>query len=122
MLWLLVAIALIHIGALHFAVYWNFVWFDTFVHFLGGFWVASVVLFVLRLPARGTGIFFSVILGTLCFGIGWEVFEYLTGSVIVAGNYGFDTTMDIVSDIIGGIAGFSYIQSKGYNNNNDKKS
>lgn len=107
-------ISVIVLGGLHqigslFYLYWNFDWFDTCVHFIGGFSVALIFIwFWYRrkvLPLRR-----SVIVRTLIFvaavSVAWEIFEYHFDIALPAGgNYLVDTATDLLADILGGLVG-----------------
>jgi hypothetical protein len=81
-------------------LYWHFVWLDTLSHFLGGTVVGLIVLRIFRtVRIRHSALmFFSFVLFV---GIGWEAFEYIVGSQRET-NYLFDTSVDVVMDILGG--------------------
>lgn len=80
--------------------YW---WWDSYEHFLGGFMVGFFALWMGSLKFKRTSIlqcvFFVLLIGLL-----WEGIEvvYPTGESIWF-SYGFDTTKDIVLDVLGAI-------------------
>jgi hypothetical protein len=51
-----------------------------------------------------------VLVVTLVVGIGWEVFERLLGHTWSVEGYWLDTSVDVVLDLLGGVAAFSYFK------------
>ena len=101
-------LAVIHASALALDLYWQYVWLDLPVHALGGAVVALIpfALVSLRVRIAEKWLSFSrVLFFVLIFGILWEVFEVLTGMTL-ADNYIFDTSLDILMDLIGGSIGY----------------
>ena len=122
-----IIILLVFILALHFAAtmdhwYWTYSWFDIPMHFLGGFWVAMVFLWlnlkfkilsdslILQLPY-----YLITALITLSFvaliGVFWEFFEFLYDVFISSRGYsGFmqlgaaDMIGDLFFDLFGASA------------------
>ncbi len=81
--------------------FWKYSWYDTMLHCLGGVSAGVGVAWLL------TGInkeksFTAVLLGVLCIGIVWEIFEIVVGFPREV-NYALDTTMDIIMDLAGGV-------------------
>jgi len=113
-------IALIHMAAENFYLYWTYRWFDIFTHFLGGMWVGLAGIWLwyfsgyireMHLPSKRAVL---VALGVgISIGIVWEVFEFvvwqLTGNGLPI-NYIPDTALDLVVDAIGALAGFGLFQ------------
>jgi hypothetical protein len=109
-------IALVHMAAENFYLYWTFRWFDILTHFMGGIWVGLAGLWVwyfsgyIREVRRPTGRAILVALGAgFVIGILWELFElavwYLAGNGLPS-NYGPDTLLDLIVDMAGALAGF----------------
>jgi len=105
-------VAGLHITALTYALYWLLPWFDLLMHFLGGFLVACIVVFVLlylkhiaykNLFFSGRRILFLVFTVTLFVGVMWEVFEYIF-SLWDTVNYILDTAIDLVMDLLGAVS------------------
>lgn len=101
--------AIVHVAATQFSLYWRYSWFDYPVHLLGGTCVALALfllpVFRLRIPER----FYSLIpvLGcVLVTGILWEVFEYFIGASVLEPNLFIDTVGDLGMDLAGGGIGF----------------
>jgi hypothetical protein len=91
------ALALLNSWALDNHIFWRFVWFDVFMHFLGGIALATLAVGLLR---SRRPLSFAAFL-TVAF-IAWEVFEYVFG-VPREANYQFDTALDILMDTLGAI-------------------
>jgi len=126
LLYIVLVVAILHILALKFYLYSNVWWFDMVVHFLGGFWIAFVVLWFLFLsgyikPLKGTYIhFLSIALFSALFaGIVWEIFEVTNGvtSVLFRG-YWKDTMSDIIFDCLGALASSWYLFTEYKKTNN----
>lgn len=108
---LILIIAILQHIAVQFYLYWVFGWFDIIMHFLGGFWCAFVVLWFLyfsgyvSVPKKRTlSAFITTGLVTaLIVGVGWEVFEYVTGLTFTVDAYVQDTMLDIIMDSVGGV-------------------
>lgn len=98
------ALAAFNAWAIHELIYWRFVWFDVFMHFLGGVALATLAVGILR---RRQPLSFAVFLA-IAF-VAWEVFEYVFG-VPRESNYQFDTALDILMDTLGAI--FVYIVAR----------
>lgn len=104
--WLLVALflcavlALLNSWAIANHIFWYLVWFDVFMHFLGG--LALGVLGVGLLKERRIELFVGGL--ALAF-VAWEVVEYIFG-VPREANYAFDTVIDLVMDSLGALVVF----------------
>jgi len=114
---LIVSIGIIHVTAFYFHLYLELWWIDMLMHFLGGAWVASFILWL---------IFFSDLLNlnqknslsnflltsfgaVLLVGIGWEIFEFkarlsfFSPLTLSVRGYWMDTISDLILDLFGGI-------------------
>jgi hypothetical protein len=114
LLGVIIAVAVLHILGLKFYFYWRFGWYDTVVHILGAFFVATAVLYYfsssVTLPNLSTTkIFIIGLASALVIGIIWELFEVKIGATFVTRpEYIPDTIGDLLSDIVGGILGSLY--------------
>ena len=102
---LALSIALLQFLATTFFLYWVWWWFDIVMHFLGGVFIGSSMLWLIRYEVpvsirHRIPIFLTTFLGVLAVGVLWEVFEYVTG-LYAAVNYTLDTTLDLAMDIVG---------------------
>lgn len=110
-----VSLALIHIVAMHFFLYETFDWFDIPMHFLGGVCIALcfalLPFFHIYLPKRYTTITVYLCV-VLLVGVVWEIFEYMTGlsGVAVQNDFVFDTVLDLVMDVLGGVVGYGMVR------------
>lgn len=105
-----VAMILLHFAALEFYLYWMYWWFDMIVHFFGGLASGLAIFWIIRYAGRipvasHLHWFLLIISAVLVIGIGWEIFELATG-LYAQKNYVFDTTVDIVMDLLGGFIAF----------------
>lgn len=102
--------------AVNYNLYWQTSEFDSLVHFFGG---ATASLFFLWLyffsgffnsQRRSFGRFLQIsLLGTVFIAVSWEVFELLLGEASIVGSkYPFDTTMDLIMDLLGALAACLY--------------
>lgn len=111
--WLLFFIGVLNLFATYLYLYWTSSWFDLLMHFLGGFWVAMVVVSLWAVFNKNKIVYpkiFSVILWVTVVGVLWEIFELSIGATELSDGIRFiaDTLSDIVMDIIGGLVGTKY--------------
>lgn len=90
-----------HVHYLYF-LWW---WADIVMHFLGGFFIALGILWFVRFEVpisirHRVPLFFTTLIGVLLVGVAWEVFERVFGAY-GAVNYVFDTTIDLMMDVVG---------------------
>ncbi|GMU73981.1 MAG: hypothetical protein AMXMBFR44_1800 [Candidatus Campbellbacteria bacterium] len=89
--------------------YWTYWWYDIMMHFLGGFLVAGIALwfFVRFFRTEHTKAFHALIvavLSVLTVGLGWEYFEFFSGSLsLQEGSVIGDTALDLVMDTLGAL-------------------
>ena len=99
--WLLAALVFasllagVHLYALPHYWYWYFPWLDVPVHFLGGLFMATAVVGVLK-DFKPRTFFLIVIAGA----VGWELFELLINAERER-NFIFDTSLDLLMDTLG---------------------
>lgn len=91
-------------AGLYFYLQWLWWWYDIVLHLLGGVWVALVLMW-LAMVSRQVPRIVPVLLGVLVVGVLWELFEVVVGMPRAA-NYTFDTSLDILNDVLGSIVGF----------------
>lgn len=103
---LIASIAVIHIASLQWYLYWQFVWLDVPVHFLGGVWIALFVIWVLGRIGRSPGLL-EIVVWVALVGVAWELFE-LWGGIPMEDNFAFDTALDLLMDLIGACVGFAW--------------
>lgn len=117
---LVCVIAVFHIAATLFYLYWKFWWYDMLLHFLGGIFIALLVLWIRffsgyfgvpPIPLQHKALRFAL-LATLCIGVGWEVFERALGHTWSVEGYWLDTSIDIALDVAGGLVGFLFFKRR----------
>lgn len=102
-------IAITHVAAIEFSIYWTLVWFDLVVHFLGGILIGLIGIWLLRfwhVRLSPRQVFVGVLGTVLVVGGLWEVFEWLAGNLMHAKNPVLDTTLDLLMDVLGGAAAY----------------
>ncbi len=107
-------VALLHGLAFAYVLYWKLSWFDNFPHFFGGMfvsllsvwlWYFSGYLGVYPLPKLRT-LFWYTVLSAFVIGVGWEVFERVLNLTWSPEGYWLDTSMDVLSDVLGGVVSY----------------
>ena len=99
--------------AVNYHIYFIYKWFDTPMHFLGGFGVGVFSIGLLRMFLSKEKydvkpIFLYSVVLVLTIGLVWELVEvFYKVSVIFGGVFWFDTIKDLLMDVFGGI--LSYI-------------
>lgn len=106
-LYVLLAVAALHILGTALFLYWAFWWYDILVHFLASMW--------LGLLASWTSLIWGVqprmwfVLGcVLVVSLGWELFEFGIGATQWSTFFratSLDTALDVVVNVIGGLGG-----------------
>jgi hypothetical protein len=107
----LLTIAIVHGVALEFFLYWKYLWLDIPMHLLGGVCVAfgySVLpFFRINLPPKYRT-FAWYLAFVFAVGVIWEIFEFVNGLSVIAGENIFtDTAGDLFNDLIGGCIGYA---------------
>lgn len=100
-------VGVLQVVALKFFLYWTIWWFDIVMHFLGGFWIALIVLWFYkaftRNEARSDHGYLLALLGVIVVGVAWEVFEVVAGLTDAEENYAVDTIVDLIMDTVGAL-------------------
>ena len=98
------AIAVLHNLAYAFFWYWKYWWFDILLHGLGGFFLGSLVLWIIifEYPEYFKKLLplFATVGVTFLVGVLWEVFEYVI-AVSQSSSYILDTMSDIGMNTMG---------------------
>lgn len=109
----LMTLALVHILALKFFLYWKYTWLDIPVHVLGGVCVAlgfSILPYLrINLPSR-YATFFAYMTFVLLVGLAWEVFEIMSGMNSIDEYFLSDTLLDLSMDLCGGWLGYTLMR------------
>lgn len=117
-IFLALAIALVHSIAVLYNLYWRFLWIDIPMHFLGGALAGLIFIWLCeKFPGHFdlSRNFFMTVLAILSFtafiGVLWEFFEFVYDALIASRGWGAlalqgarDTLGDIFFDILGGFA------------------
>lgn len=92
------------------------------MHFLGGFLVSGIALWVFVRFSKATihdaRHALWVAIGTsIVIGLGWEYFEYLSGALIQTGaDLIIDTGLDLVMDVLGALAVWAILSKTFFGN------
>lgn len=100
-LFLCAVLAVLNTWAIENHIFWVFVWFDVFMHFLGG-----LALGVFAVGLLGTFRPYLFVAGLALVFVAWEVVEYIFGIPREA-NYIFDTALDLLMDTLGAIGAYA---------------
>lgn len=101
-------LAVTHILAMKFFLYWKYEWFDMPMHFLGGV-VVGLLLYTLHdigvniIPRKPR--WFTVLLFVIMVAMAWEVYEVLI-RIQIFDDYYIDTAIDLFLGSLGGITAF----------------
>lgn len=101
---LVAMLASVHLYALPHFWYWYFPWLDVPVHFLGGLFMATAVIGVLK-EFRPKTFVLVIAAGA----VGWELFE-LAINAEREQNFIFDTSLDLLMDTLGAL--FAYVVAR----------
>lgn len=106
-------LALAHLMALRFELYWTYLWLDVPMHLLGGAAIAFGVMTVWPQYAHAPRVrAATAVLGAaLLIGVGWEVFEWSIGATFAEHAPVLDTAIDLISNMIGAALGMTLIRT-----------
>jgi len=117
----IVLIAALQFFALEFSWYRLFWWFSVMMHFLGGLWIALASVWVVFYSGLvknincTTGKLFVIAIGAaIVVGVGWEIFELLSGAFITEKAFP-DTTYDLFADLAGALTVFLSVRTNKFN-------
>jgi hypothetical protein len=108
----LIFILLIHTFGSIYGWYWTYRWLDIPMHFLGGFWLAMVCVYLNRRLNVNTPQFIATAISILGFvaliGVLWEFWEFICDFLILHKQVlqpgAADTIKDLFFDLVGGTA------------------
>lgn len=97
-------------------LYWSVSEFDSVVHFFGGTAISIFFLwfyffsgFFNPVKRNLTNFFIISVFGTMFVSVSWEIFELFLGEAMVdKAGYPFDTTLDLIMDLLGALAAGLY--------------
>jgi len=96
-------IFVVNSAAMKFYWYFSIWYFDMPMHFLGGFWVGLVCIYVFSLKEFNFNLIFKVFLCVFLVGFFWEIFEILVDKSITQNPFNsLDTISDMFFDLAGG--------------------
>lgn len=102
-----------NVSANKFYWYFSIWWLDMCMHFLGGFWISLVSLYIIWPKDFNIKLIFKILAIVLLVGIGWEVFELFFVNYLANNNFSLsDTSSDIFFDIFGGLCAILYLWKK----------
>ncbi len=110
---LFVLLVVLYTTGLYFRLPWQIWWYDIILHLLGGILVGFVIVEALGLSqtkinklidAIFIGLISAIVIGTI-----WELYEVSIGATMVSyEGYPMDTVIDLLFDMLGGLAGAGY--------------
>ncbi len=118
---LLYTIVVLHLFALYFSWYWSIWWYDIPMHFLGGFWIGGIALWLYFFRKKintdntinKSTVYIVSLLSVIGIGLLWELFEFsLDTFIIFQTNDIVDTLSDLGMDIIGALVVALYMIEK----------
>jgi VanZ family protein len=93
-----------NLAAMKFFWYYSIGWFDMFMHFLGGFWLGCLLLWLFRVEQMSLQSSFFILGGVLVVGVLWEIFEVFFHQYIAGSPFDLrDTLSDLFFDFAGGL-------------------
>lgn len=115
---LIVGIAILYVAGFFF--HWNYSlwWYDLFLHFLGGMWVAIAAKKFVVGPVGPMGRIGPILIIALValVGVSWEIYEFTIDEIFFeeralwrAQDGNTDTMTDLMMDLLGGVAAAGYI-------------
>ncbi len=113
-------VALLHKMALVYSLYWAIEWFDIPMHFLGGFLIGILAMFVFFTSGwvnftknirEWQMLLFITVASVLIVGLAWELWELFYGLTDLFEDRA-DTILDVIMDTIGAFSAFYYGKGK----------
>ncbi len=110
------ALALTHMTAEYYHLYWVYRWFDIPMHFFGGMWVGLAVMwfcfrsgYVWKEQAPPFSVCAAALIGGFLIGFVWELYEYAVWQFAgkwLPDNYLHDSLLDLVMDVAGALTAY----------------
>lgn len=95
-----------HLSAIYLKLYWLLPWYDIMMHFAGGFFVMVLLLYLRAKHSSFKNVsWFTLLVGVICIGVLWELYEYVLKTTYSPEGYRLDTTMDLLMDVVGAVFG-----------------
>ena len=106
---LLVSFFILDFVATKFYLYFSIWYFDMIMHLVGGAALALFVMWLFSIKVDQKQGIFTIILGVLILGIGWEAFEFVVKQNVSEKGFNFiDTFSDLCFDLAGGLFALVY--------------
>ena len=100
---LILFILIVNFIATEFYWYSSIWYFDMIMHTLGGLWLGLLAFYFFSPNKISTKLVLQILFFVLLIGLGWEVFEFIVGKVIVKNGLDIlDTSSDLFFDLVGG--------------------
>lgn len=115
---LVLFILIANLLAMKFFWYSSIWYFDMIMHFLGGFWLAMILVYVFlyHLKMDRNNYFklaIYIILSVVVIGFLWEIFEVVVSHLTQASDFNtLDTASDLFFDLTGGLVGVIFFLTK----------
>jgi len=116
-----VVVAGLHVLALSYHLYWTIDWYDIPMHFLGGFTIGLMAVFIFFTSGYINAIsyfknhkiivFLLTVGFTMIIGLAWEVWELFFHFTDVFTDK-LDTIADLVMDFLGSVCAFLYVNKR----------
>lgn len=107
-----ITLAVTHIFASEFFLYWRYMWFDIPMHMLGGVTIAfgvSILPYIGIPVFKGRSPLMATILSVIGIAVAWEIFEAAAGISIREPGFTGDTVLDLVMGVMGGFVGYGIV-------------
>lgn len=99
--------------AMKFYLFWTTVWFDMVMHFLGGFFIGLLFIYIFAKNTEYKNALKISLISIFFVGILWEVFElYFEMTDVNSPDFFSDTGMDFVMDFLGAFVSVLYFKIK----------
>ena len=95
--------------------YWYYtIWyFDILMHVFGGFFIALLLIWLLKIKEISSKTILEIILGVFIIGVAWEIFEIVFNNIIAGDPFNMlDTISDIFCDLAGSCLAIVYFFKK----------
>jgi hypothetical protein len=110
---LIIVIFLLNYLAMKFHWYLSVWYLDMPMHFLGGFWLGLVMIWLLKIKSLTLKVILQIIAGVIFIGILWEIFEIIVNENITGTSFNIlDTISDMFLDLAGGFLAIFYFIKK----------
>lgn len=95
--------------------YWysSIPYFDMIMHFLGGFWLALLFIWLYNKEKLNSINILKVMLSILAIGVVWELFEIIVNNSLAKNPFDAgDTLSDLFFDLFGGVCALWYVSKR----------